>query len=63
MYSARVHWRLKEPADAKIACSKVAFETEKPIRWTNVSFLSTNLIFNTSLIFEHLQIPFSDLAK
>ena len=63
MYSARDHWRLKEPADARIACSKVAFETEQPIPWNNVCFLSTNLIFTTSLIFEHLQIPFSDLAK
>ena len=63
MYSAGDHWRLKELADARIACSKMAFETDQPIPWTNVIFFSTNLIFNTSLISGHLHIRFSDLAK
>ena len=63
LYSARDQQRRKEPADARIACSKVRFGTELQISWANVCFLSTDLTFNTSLNFLHQQIRFSNEAK
>ena len=54
LHSARDCWRLKEPAGARIACSKVAFLTEQRMQCTKCNFSNSNLIFKTSLNFEHL---------
>ena len=53
-HSARDRWRLKKPAEARIACSKVAFLTDQSFRCTKCKFSKSNLIFKTSLNFEHL---------
>ena len=54
-------WRWKEPADPRIACSKVESGTELLFLWMFYSFLSKNIIFNEVSIFLHLQIGFSGM--